>query len=122
MKTQFNNQIRNAYHILIGFTVMYALGIWTDFSDYTLWSKIIGVSSISAFIGVAVGGFWEWLQGKLTESSVDYKDVARTAVGSLIGGITSLFYVSHTIMWVLIALSIIIVLNDFITKWKLKKK
>jgi len=115
------NQIRNAYHVLIGFTVMYALGIWTDFSDYTFWSKIIGVSSISAFTGVVVGGFWEWLQGKLLDAIVDFRDVLRTVVGTFIGGITSLFYVSHTIMWVLIGISIIIVLNDFLTKWKIKK-
>lgn len=114
-------QLRDSFHIFIGFAIMYLIGSVTDFSEFTLESKIIGVPIVSAFIGWAVGFFWEWCQAVIIKSYFDFMDIIRTAVGSLAGGLFSLWF--PDIYWLMIStcvISILLVLNDM--KYFLKKR
>ena len=119
MKTK--NKLRAFYHILIGFSIMYFLGVITDFSNYTIESKAIGVPLLSTIIGGLVGFFWEWLQAKLTESYIRFLDICISIIGTIIGGIMSLFFVNVYFMWGLLVISLLVILHDFLFIWKLKK-
>lgn len=82
---------------------MYVIGSLTNFSTYTDGGKLIGVPLTSALIGAAIGGFWEWFQSYTMKSFFDIKDVIRTGLGSLLGGMFSVFVPDLT--WLIIALS-----------------
>jgi hypothetical protein len=51
--------MRNFYHVLIGFSIVYTIGVLTGFQSYTLEGKIIGVPLISIIIGGILGFLWE---------------------------------------------------------------
>ena len=114
-------KLRDSFHIFIGFAIMYLIGSLTDFSEYTLDGKIIGVPIASAFIGGMIGFFWEWAQAVIIKSYFDYIDIVRTAIGTLAGGLFSLWL--PDIEWLIIstcAISTLLVLNDM--KYFLKKR
>ena len=51
-------KLRDSFHIFIGFAIMYLIGSVTDFAEFTLDGKIIGVPIASAFIGTFAGGLF----------------------------------------------------------------
>ena len=104
--------MRNAYHIFIGATLMYLIGCLTNFQTYTLDSKIIGVPLVSITIGLCIGFIWEWFQSYKLMTFFDWNDVFRTAIGTFIGGLFSLFIVSDVIMIITCVVSCILVVND----------
>ena len=109
--------LRDFYHILIGFTVMYIIGSLTDFSEYTQISKVIGVTIASIVIGLSIGFFWEWVQSLINPENFDENDIVRTSIGTAIGGIASVLFPDAT--WLMITLSIVsigLILKDLIKK------
>jgi hypothetical protein len=92
---------------------MYVIGCLTEFSTYTLASKIVGVPLASVIIGIAVGFFWEWFQSYKLKTFMDLNDVLRTAIGTIFGGLFSLFIVSQTICIIGVIVSVLLVVNDF---------
>ncbi len=114
--------MRNFYHILIGFTIMYLIGSLTSFSTYTNGGKLIGAPIASVIIGVAVGFIWEWFQSYTMKSFFDMKDVIRTGLGTLLGGIFSIF--TPDVPWLMIFLSsvsFILLVNDLVFMYKNRK-
>jgi hypothetical protein len=113
-------KLRDSFHIFIGFAIMYLIGSLTDFAEFTLDGKIIGVPLVSAVIGVSIGFFWEWCQSVIIKSYFDVMDIVRTAVGTLVGGLFSLWF--PDIKWLMIStfvISMLLVLNDL--KYFLKR-
>ena len=109
--------MRNFYHILIGFTLMYLIGSLTNFSEFTTYSKIVGVPLISLIVGSAIGFVWEWRQSLQNPKNFDNNDILRTTLGTLSGGLFSLWM--PDINWLIISLSIVsigLVLKDLIKK------
>ena len=105
-------KLRDSFHIFIGFSIMYLLGCLTEFSTYTLTSKLIGVPIASAFVGFSIGFFWEWMQSYFMKVFFDFNDVIRTSIGTFLGGLFSLFIVNYTLIYITCFLSLILVLND----------
>jgi len=114
-------KLRDSFHIFIGFAIMYLIGSITDFSEFTLDGKIIGVPIVSAFIGAMIGFFWEWAQAVIIKSYFDYMDILMTAIGTFSGGLFSLWLPDiEWIMWSTCVISMLLVLNDM--KYFLKKR
>jgi hypothetical protein len=114
-------KLRDSFHIFIGFAIMYLIGSITDFSEFTLDGKIIGVPLVSAVIGISIGFFWEWCQSVIIKSYFDFMDIARTAIGTLAGGLFSLWL--PDMFWLMVStsvVSILLVLNDM--KYFLNKR
>jgi len=105
--------MRNFFHIFIGFSIVYAIGILTGFQTYTLEAKIIGVPLVSVLIGVVIGFFWEVKQAWKKPKNFDRKDIIRTAIGTLAGGLLSLFVVSQSLMFCLLVISAILIVREF---------
>lgn len=113
-------KLRDSFHIFIGFAIMYAIGSFTEFSEYTLSGKIIGVPVVSAFVGFSIGWFWEWCQSVIIKSYFDIMDIIRTAIGTLLGGLFSLWLPNiNWLIWSTCIISALLVLNDL--KYFLKK-
>lgn len=112
---------RNFLHIFIGFSLMYATGVLTEFSTYTLYSKIFGCTLASLVIGGVVGGFWEWTQSLKNPKGFDKYDVIRTAVGSLIGGILAIFYPQNLLMYITCSISLVIIITECVIIYNKKK-
>lgn len=105
--------MRNFYHILIGFAIMYSIGILTGFNEFNLsFGNIFGATSVSLIIGLVIGFFWEWFQSYKHQSFFDFNDVARTGIGALLGGFTSLLFENQTLMIILLTISAMLVVKD----------
>ena len=114
--------MRNFYHTFIGFTAMYIIGSLTDFSTFTTKGKIIGVPLVSFVVGLAGSFFWEWLQGVTIGSDLNKKDIIRSIVGTVLGGVISIFYPdSRIIMFGFGAISLVLIFRDFRIYFKAKK-
>lgn len=114
--------MRNFYHILIGFTIMYVIGSLTNFSTFTDGSKLIGVPFASAIVGIGVGFFWEWFQSYTMKTFFDMKDVIRTGLGSLLGGVLSIFVPDIVLLMIILSVaSSLLVINDLVFMYKNKK-
>lgn len=101
---------------------MYIIGSLTNFSTFTDGGKLIGVPIASAIVGVVAGGFWEWFQSYTMKSFFDIKDVIRTGLGSLLGGVFSIFV--PDVIWFMIVLSVVsflLLANDLIFMYKNRK-
>ena len=109
--------MRNAFHVLIGFSIMYVIGSLTNFAEFDVYSMTVGVPLISLVVGAVIGFFWEWRQSLQNPKNFDNNDIFRTALGALSGGIFSLWL--PDINWLMITLSItsaVLVLKDLIKK------
>jgi hypothetical protein len=96
---------------------MYILGSLTNFSEFTNYSMIVGVPLISLVVGATIGFFWEWLQSLINPKNFDKNDIFRTAVGTLLGGLFSLWCPDVNLLMIpLCAISIGLVLIDLIKK------
>ena len=105
--------MRDALHIAIGFTIMYLIGSLTNFAEFTTYSKIVGVPIISLIVGGAIGFAWEWLQSYLMKSFFDFNDVCRTAIGTLLGGLFSLWMPNILwLIWLSCGVSIVLVVKE----------
>ena len=111
--------MRDALHIAIGFTIMYLIGSLTNFAEFTTYSKIVGVPIISLIVGGAIGFAWEWLQSYLMKSFFDFNDVCRTAIGTLLGGLFSLWMPNILwLIWLSCGVSIVLVVKELRTYFK----
>lgn len=109
MTEQAKNIVRDFFHLFIGFTFVYIIGSFTDFSTYTLEGKIIGCTSLSFFLGGFLGLAWELYQFKKKKiKKIGFKDVLITAFGGLMGGLFSLWF--PDLLFLGIALTVISVL------------
>ncbi len=93
---------------------MYIIGSLTDFSTFTLESKIIGVPLASAVVGLTLGFAWEWIQGVFIDSPLNIGDILRTIIGTLTGGILSLFF--PDVLWIMLTFgvaSFLLIVYDF---------
>lgn len=105
--------MRNAFHVLIGCTIMYTIGILTGFTDFNItFGNVLGVVVSSFIVGTAFGFIWEWYNSVKNQSFFDFTDIGRTAAGSIIGGVGSLLYFNQTLMIVLLILSAFLVIKD----------
>lgn len=117
-----NKTFRNALHIVIGFAIGYNLTSITDFNTYPITDKIVGVVAIT-FIGFWIGYFWEWLQLSFLDIIPDFKDCARTALGTWIGSVLVLCLgLNFYIVAVSIAISIGLLSLEFSRIYKDSKK
>lgn len=111
--------MRDALHIAIGFNIMYLIGSLTNFAEFTTYSKIVGVPLISLIVGGFIGFAWEWLQSYLMKSFFDFNDVGRTAIGTLLGGLFSLWMPNITLLiWLSCGVSIVLVVKELRTYFK----
>lgn len=109
--------INDLFHIILGLTIMYDIGLATNFYTYTLMAKIIGVTGASIIIGAIFGVTWESLKEKYQKSKFNKKDVLRGIVGFAIGGFcASLFSPIQTLAIALTILSAIILVFNFTYK------
>lgn len=109
--------MRNAFHVLIGFSIMYVIGSLTNFAEFDAYSMTVGVPLISLIVGLVIGFFWEWKQSLQNPKNFDNNDILRTTLGTLSGGLFSLWM--PDINWLIISLSIVsigLVLKDLIKK------
>lgn len=114
--------MRNFYHIFIGFTVMYIIGSLTNFSTVTTQGKIIGVPIASLVIGLVGGFIWEWIQGIKINLDLNKKDILRSAIGTILGGVISIFYPDFKIIiFGFGAISLCLIIADFRIYFKSKK-
>jgi hypothetical protein len=86
------NQLRNYAHVAMLFSYIYTIWFYCKGFEYTLDSKIIGMSLASVIIAFAFGGAWEWCQSYFLNAPFDLKDVFRSAIGGFLG---YLFYLWH---------------------------
>ena len=114
--------LRNLFHYILGFTMLYCIGNATATNDFWLWQKIVG----SLFIGVCFGGFigmfWEFVNKVAFNIQGDLKDVIRTAIGGVLGCLTACFYTNITFVtfWMFYG-CIALIIADLIRAYKYKK-
>jgi uncharacterized membrane protein YadS len=109
------NIIRNSFHILIGFTIGYIFFFITKINTYPInkefWHN--SLSPLIAFVITAwIGFFWERRQEVKYGANFDIKDVLRSGLGGLLGGIFSFILVSKVLMLVLFIVSAILIIRD----------
>lgn len=110
-------KINDLFHIILGFTVMYDIGVATNFYTYTLMGKLIGVTGASVILGGIFGVTWESLKEKYQKSKFNKKDIMRGIIGFTIGGFcASLFAPIQIVAIVLTILSSIILVFNFTYK------
>lgn len=114
--------IRDFYHIFIGYTALYLIGSLTNFAEFTTYSKIVGVPLISLIVGGVAGGFWEWLQSLTNPKNFDFNDIERTAIGTLLGGLFSMWIPDVIwLIWSTCIISTVLIVNDIIFLYKIFK-
>lgn len=84
MKNLYNS-LRDWVHVGMLFSYIYAIWFYNNAYEYTLDSRIIGMSLASVIISIVYGGFWEWCQSYFLESPFDEKDIVRGAIGGFLG-------------------------------------
>ena len=111
---KIEDNIRDFFHVFIGFTFLYIIGSYTDFSTYTLESKIIGCTSVSFVIGGILGFLWELYQLKKEKILfIGKRDILLTATGGLAGGLASLWFPDIFLLGLtLFVISALLVLRD----------
>lgn len=114
--------MRNAFHVQIGFTIMYLIGCLTGFAEFTLYSKIVGVGFISIIVGLAIGFAWEWLQALINPKVFDENDIERTIIGTVFGGIFSIIFPDvQWLLWGSCIISTFLIVKDLIFLYKIFK-
>jgi len=81
---KYKREINDIFHYILGFSIMYDIGVLTKFYTYTIEAKIIGVTLVSILFGFIFSGVWEG-----TSKDFDKKDILRTATGFALGGIVA---------------------------------
>lgn len=90
MKQQIINYIRNGFHFIIGFTVLLTI---CNSGESWLWlSPLVATIALSAVLGTILGVGWEYSMGFIFHSDASKLDIFLTALGGLIGGLTSFYF------------------------------
>ena len=97
-KQQIKNQFNNVLHVILMFSILYLIGVATEFSEFTTEAKIIAIAPSSYIIGWVIGFFLEFGQSKLMTDSYSKTDMILYAIGGLIGGVASIFFVNLSII------------------------
>lgn len=114
--------MRNSFHIFIGFTILYLIGSLTGFAEFTLYSKVVGVSLISITVGWIIGFDWEGLQTLVNPKVFDWNDIIRTTLGTLLGGVLSIFYPDiQWLLWGSCGISVILIGKELLNYYKNKQ-
>ena len=85
MKSNLYIKLRDYAHVFMLFSYIYSMWFYSLAYEYTLDSKIIGMSLVSIILSIIFGGFWEWCQSYFLEAPFDLKDIARGTVGGFLG-------------------------------------
>jgi len=92
MITTIYNQLRNYAHLAKLFCFIYSIWFYCKAFEYTIDSKIIGLSLASVIIATVYGGFWEWCQKVFLKAPFSYSDILKSAIGGFFG---HLFYLHN---------------------------
>ena len=92
MKSNLYIKLRDYAHVFMLFSYIYSMWFYSLAYEYTLDSKIIGMSLVSIILSIIFGGFWEWCQSYFLEAPFDLKDIARGAVGGFLGYLFYLYF------------------------------
>ena len=118
MKTYFKD-IRNLYHVLIGFTSGYDLSVIFGFGNrdkFPLsWDDLRTLLAPVA-CAVVVGWFaflWEKRQDKIAKGSSDMRDVYVSMIAAYLGGFIALFYPNMIAAIILSGISIVILAKHY---------
>lgn len=110
-------QIRNSFHIIGGFSIMYFLAKIAGFfsSDYNGWANRVCVSIVLFVFATVIGILYEFIMNKLdNERNTDFKDALRTGYGGYIAGIFTLFTFDSVIFFITFILTILALISDII--------
>jgi uncharacterized membrane protein YadS len=110
-----NIKIRDIFHLVIGFTLAYIFFDVCKLNEFPIsWEyRNNALTPLLGFgLGYVAGFFWERRQEIKYGAKFDQKDILRTAVGGLLGGIVSFVFVSQTLMIALFIISAFLVIRD----------
>lgn len=105
--------MRNAFHIIIGFTASYVIFELFKFNEFPLsWEYLNNFLTplIGGFLVSIPAFFWEKRQEQKFNARFDVNDIYRSALGGVLGGATSMISFSWKLAIPLIILSIYLVI------------
>jgi len=85
MITTIYNQLRNYAHLAKLFCFIYSIWFYCGAYEFTIGSKIIGMSFASVIIATVYGGFWEWCQKVFLKAPFSYGDILKGIIGGFLG-------------------------------------
>jgi hypothetical protein len=85
MKKNFE-LIGDIAHVFIGLTLAYLVLNLTDIQSIKNGAWLLGIVG-GGLIGVFAGACWELVEGKIFKIKENSKDVIRTAIGAVAGGV-----------------------------------
>jgi hypothetical protein len=123
------NEARNYAHLVKLFCFIYSIWFYCNAFEYTLESKIVGLSIASIVISAAYGGIWDWCQKVFLKAPFSWGDIVKGIVGGFLG---YLFYminpnVEFIAKWCslacgcLVLISIGLGLKLMYTRWKIRQ-
>ena len=123
------NHARNYVHLVKLFCFVYSIWFYCNAFEYTMGSKIVGMSLASVIIAAVYGGFWEWCQKVCLGAPFSYGDIIKGIIGGFLG---YLFYmynpnVEFIAKWCSLAfvgvilISIGLGLKLMYTRWKIRQ-
>lgn len=122
-RQQIKNQFNNVLHVILMFSILYLIGVATEFSEFTTEAKIIAIAPSSYIIGWVLGFFLEYGLAKLMTDSYSRTDMILYATGGLIGGVVSIFYINLSFLcFIGISLCFIAAIVDIIIYHRNKRK
>lgn len=88
-----NTQIRNIFHVLSGFTLLYWFNNFSNIFSTDAIDVYICGTIISVIISTVVGMFWELIQSNLNnEIKGDFYDALRTGFGGLLSALSLILF------------------------------
>ena len=118
MKNYFKD-LRNWYHVLIGFTLGYCITLLFGFpnrENFPLsWEDFRTIlAPIAGAILVGLGAFqWEKRQDKISEGSSDMRDVYVSMITAYLGGVVALFYANLITAIILTGISFVVFIRNY---------
>lgn len=86
------DKVRNVFHTILGFTMIYVFMNAPDVYILPEFTKIIVCLVAGLFGGAVIGVGIEFFQNKILNQTFDEIDILRTIVGGIAGSITAGFY------------------------------
>jgi len=85
---------RNNLHYFIGGVLLFLIGWYREFHTWNFYDQLFGVPMFSIVVGAFVGWAWEIIQRDFLNQTerIDFKDIERTTIGALIGGVSSALF------------------------------
>ena len=116
MKQTITNKLRDYAHIFIlGNMLSYLILSLTGVSEYTGIGNIIGIVSVAIIIATAAGFILELLQEHYAKGIFNEKDILRTSLGGVLGGVTAFFVDNDILFWsyfIILALTTLYEINN----------